>query len=141
MRINSHYLNINLKNTSTMKRKILISSALFIVMITALIINQNIFSKTESLPYPTFQVTVYQTASSTPQANVRVRVYNSSDVQVETAITNSSGIVSWPWTHPTGDYTVKVWYPDQPNDGQNGQRVVTYSGADVITTVTLGPVY
>jgi len=107
----------------------------------ALPISQNIFSNTNSHHQPTFQVTVFQAASTNPQANARVRVYDNNNNQVETAITNHSGIVSWPWTHPIGEYKIIAGYAGQPNDAQTGQRVVTCSGANVVTTVTLGDVY
>jgi len=123
-----------------MKKKIYVTSAFVIVLITALILNQNIFSNI-SMPYPTFQVTVYQTSSTTPQGNAEVIIENSSGSTVKTGTTNCSGIVSWVWDQPNEDYTIKTWYPARPNDQQTAQKTVTYSGASIYTTITLGPVY
>ena len=123
-----------------MKKKIYVTSAFVIVLITALILNQNIFSNI-SMPYPTFQVTVYQTSSTTPQGNAEVIIENSSGSTVKTGTTNGSGIVSWVWDQPNEDYTIKTWYPARPNDQQSAQKTVTYSGASIYTTITLGPVY
>ena len=123
-----------------MKKKIYVTSAFVIVLITALILNQNIFSNI-SMPYPTFQVTVYQTSSTTPQNLAEVIVENSSGTEVKRGTSDSYGIVSWVWDQPNGDYTIKTWYPARPNDQQTVQKTVTYSGASIYTTITLGPVY
>ena len=123
-----------------MKKKIYVTSAFVIVLITALILNQNIFSNI-SMPYPTFQVTVYQTSSTTPQNLAEVIVENSSGTEVKRGTSDSYGIVSWVWDQPNGDYTIKAWYPARPNDQQTVQKTVTYSGASIYTTITLGPVY
>lgn len=123
-----------------MKKKIYVTSAFVIVLITALILNQNIFSNI-SMPYPTFQVTVYQTSSTTPQNLAEVIVENSSGTEVKRGTSDSYGIVSWVWDQPNGNYTIKTWYPARPNDQQTAQKIVTYSGASIYTTITLGPVY
>jgi len=123
-----------------MKKKIYVTSAFVIVLITALILNQNIFSNI-SMPYPTFQVTVYQTSSTTPQNLAEVIVENSSGTEVKRGTSDSYGIVSWVWDQPNGNYTIKTWYPARPNDQQTAQKTVTYSGASIYTTITLGPVY
>ena len=123
-----------------MKKIFLISSVILFVFMTAFVINGNSVSKDNSnTPFPTFQVTVYQTNGTTVQPNARVKIFDSNNNQIETQLTNSSGIVSWVWTHPYGDYTIKAWYPDPPNDGQSAQRTVTYSGASIYTTLNLGP--
>ena len=125
-----------------MKKIFLISSVILFVFMTAFMINGNSVSKDNSnTPFPTFQVTVYQTNGTTIQPNARVKIYDSNNSEIESKITNSSGIASWVWTYGYGDYTVKAWYPDLPNDGQNAQRVVTYSGASIYTTLNLGPNY
>lgn len=123
-----------------MKKKIYVISAFVIVLITALILNQNIFSNI-SMPYPTFQVTVYQTASTTPQAYAEVQIENSNGTLIKNSLTNSSGIVSWAWDQPNGDYTIKVWFTARLNDGHYAQKTFTYSGSNFYTTITLGPVY
>ena len=123
-----------------MKKKIYVTSAFVIVLITALILNQNIFSNI-SMPYPTFQVTVYQTSSTTPQANAEVVVYDSNQNIMESGTTDNYGKVTWSWNHSYGTYTVKAWYLARPNDSQNGQTTVSYSGASIYTSVTLGPNY
>ncbi len=70
-----------------------------------------------------------------------IQVYDDNNNIVESGTTGSDGKVGWSWTHAIGHYTVKAWYPAMPNDGQNGQTSVSYSGASVITSVTLGPNY
>ena len=126
-----------------MKKIFLISSVILFVFMTAFMISGRSDSvNTTSTPLPTFQVTVYQTASTTPQGNAQVIIENSSGSTVKTGTTNSStGIVSWEWDQPNGDYTIKTWYPARPNDQQTAQKTVTYSGASIYTTITLGPVY
>ena len=126
-----------------MKKIMIISSVIFIVFMTEFMINGNSVSKDNSnTPFPTFQVTVYQTSSTTPQGNAEVLIENSSGTTVKTGTTNSmTGIVSWVWDQPNGDYTIKTWYPSRPNDQQSAQKTVTYSGASIYTTITLGPVY
>ena len=126
-----------------MKKIFLISSVILFVFMTAFMISGRSDSvNTTSTPLPTFQVTVYQTSSTTPQGNAQVIIENSSGSTVKTGTTNSStGIVSWVWDQPNGDYTIKTWYPARPNDQQSAQKTVTYSGASIYTTITLGPVY
>ena len=126
-----------------MKKIFLISSVILFVFMTAFVINGNSVSKDNSnTPFPTFQVTVYQTSSTTPQGYAEVIIENSSGATVKTGTTYSTtGIVSWVWDQPNGDYTIKTWYPARPNDQQSAQKTVTYSGASIYTTITLGPVY
>ena len=125
-----------------MKMIFLISSVILFVFMTAFVFNGNSVSKDNSnTPFPTFQVTVYQTSSTTPQGNAEVIIENSSGSTVKTGTTNCSGIVSWVWDQPNEDYTIKTWYPARPNDQQSAQKTVTYSGASIYTTITLGPVY
>ena len=121
----------------------IISSVILFAIMTAFMISGRSDSvNTTGTPLPTFQVTVYQTASTTPQGNAEVKIENSSGATVNTGTTNSmTGIISWAWDQPNGDYTIKTWYPARPNDQQSAQKTVTYSGASVYTTITLGPVY
>ena len=120
----------------------LISSVILFAIMTAFVINGNSVSKDNSnTPFPTFQVTVYQTSSTTPQNLAEVIVENSSGTEVKRGTSDSYGIVSWVWDQPNGDYTIKAWYPARPNDQQTVQKTVTYSGASIYTTITLGPVY
>ena len=126
-----------------MKKIFLISSVILFVFMTAFMISGRSDSvNTTSTPLPTFQVTVYQTSSTTPQGYAEVIIENSSGATVKTGTTYSTtGIVSWVWDQPNGDYTIKTWYPARPNDQQTAQKTVTYSGASIYTTITLGPVY
>lgn len=126
-----------------MKKIFLISSVILFVFMTAFVISGRSDSGNNTgTPLPTFQVTVYQTASTTPQGNAEVKIENSSGATVNTGTTNSmTGIISWAWDQPNGDYTIKTWYPARPNDQQSAQKTVTYSGASIYTTITLGPVY
>ena len=125
-----------------MKMIFLISSVILFVFMTAFVFNGNSVSKDNSnTPFPTFQVTVYQTGSTTPQAYAEVQIENSNGTLIKNSSTNSSGIVSWAWDQPNGDYTIKTWYPAKPNDQQTAQKTVTYSGASIYTTITLVPVY
>ncbi|MFZ1320043.1 MAG: hypothetical protein WAT71_00660 [Ignavibacteria bacterium] len=124
-----------------MYKKLFIPAIFIIAIFSALVINNNIFSNTQSNPAPTFQVTVYQTGGSTIQANAEVIVENSNGNTVKSGTTNSSGIVSWSWDQPYGNYTVKAWYPTRPLDGQSAQNTVNYSGSSIYTSVTLGPNY
>ena len=126
-----------------MKKIFLISSVILFVFMTAFMISGRSDSgNNTSTPLPTFQVTVYQTASTTPQGYAEVIIENSSGATVKTGTTYSTtGIVSWVWDQPNGDYTIKAWYPARPNDQQSAQKTVTYSGASIYTTITLGPVY
>ena len=121
----------------------IISSVILFAIMTAFMISGRSDSvNTTGTPLPTFQVTVYQTSSTTPQGNAEVLIENSSGTTVKTGTTNSmTGIVSWVWDQPNGDYTIKTWYPSRPNDQQSAQKTVTYSGASIYTTITLGPVY
>ena len=120
----------------------IISSVILFAIMTAFVINGNSVSKDNSnTPFPTFQVTVYQTASTTPQGYAEVQIENSNGTLIRNSSTNSSGIVSWAWDQPNGDYTIKVWFPARPNDQQFAQKTVTYSGSSIYTTITLGPVY
>ena len=126
-----------------MKKIFLISSVILFVFMTAFMISGRSDSvNNTSTPLPTFQVTVYQTSSTTPQGYAEVIIENSSGATVKTGTTYSTtGIVSWVWDQPNGDYTIKTWYPARPNDQQTAQKTVTYSGASIYTTITLGPVY
>lgn len=124
-----------------MKKKLITSAILIIAIFTALAISNNIFSKANSDPYPTFQVTVYQTNGTTAQSGAEVVVYDSNNNQLLTGTTDGSGVKSWSWTYGYGTYTVKSWYPARPNDGQNVQKTVIYSGASIYTSVILGPNY
>ena len=125
-----------------MKKMMIISSVILFAIMTAFVINGRSDSgNNTSTPLPTFQVTVYQTSSTTPQNLAEVIVENSSGTQVKRGTSDSYGIVSWVWDQPNGDYTIKAWYPARPNDQQTAQKTVTYSGASIYTTITLGPVY
>ena len=125
-----------------MKKIFLISSVILFVFMTAFVFNGNSVSKDNSnTPFPTFQVTVYQTSSTTPQANAEVVVYDSNQNIMESGTTDNYGKVTWSWNHSYGTYTVKAWYLARPNDSQNGQTTVSYSGASIYTSVTLGPNY
>lgn len=124
-----------------MKKKLLIPAILFIAIFTFLSINNNILSNSERNPFPTFQVTVYQTGGTSTQANAEVIVENSNGNTVKSGTTNSSGIASWIWDQPNGNYTIKAWYPDRLLDGQSAQNTVNYSGATIYTSVTMGPNY
>ena len=125
-----------------MKKMMIISSVILFAIMTAFVINGNSDSGTyTTTPFQTIHVTVYQTASTTPQAYAEVQIENSNGTLIKSCLTNSSGIVSWVWDQPNGDYTIKTWYPARPNDQQSAQQTVTYSGASIYTTITLGPVY
>ena len=124
-----------------MKKKIVLLSAVLLIAITsAFAINGNLFSNSEN-PLPNFQVTVYQTGGTTTQSGAEIEVYDSSNNPVFSGTTGAGGVYSRPWPGSLGNYTVKAWYPARPNDGQNGQNGFTYSGADIVTSVTLGPNY
>lgn len=124
-----------------MKKKVFVISAFVIALISILVINRNILSNTELVPWPSFKVTVYQTGGTGTQSGAEVVVYDSNNNPVESGTTDINGIKDWVWTHGYGNYTVKSWYLPRPNDGQNGQNTVSYSGASINTSVTLGPVY
>ena len=119
-----------------MKKRVTAISAFALTLLTALIINQNIFSDTINT-YPSLEITVYQKSITTPQANAEVTVENSDGILVTRGITNSSGIVSWEWDQPYGDYTIKVWYPTV-NFIKKAQKTVTYSGSSIYATIILG---
>jgi len=124
-----------------MKKKIFAISAFVLIIITALVLNQNIYSNSSN-SNPAFEVTVYKNAGTTPQGNAEVIVENSNGTTVKTGSTHPiTGIVNWVWDLPNGDYTIKTWYPSRPNDQQSAQKTVTYSGSSIYTTITLGPVY
>lgn len=124
-----------------MKKKIvLLSAVLLIAMASAFAFNGNLFSNSEN-PLPNFEVTVYQTGGTTTQSGAEIEVYDSSNNPLFSGTTGTGGVYSRDWPYSYGNYTVKAWYPPRPNDGQNGQNGFTYSGADIITSVTLGPNY
>lgn len=122
-------------------KKLIVPAIILIAVIAAFAVNETIFSKANVEPYPTFQVTVYQTGGSPTQPYAEVIVENSSGTPVKTGTTDGSGVVSWVWDQPYGNYTVKSWYPARPNDGQSGQTLVSYSGSSTYTSVTLGRNY
>lgn len=125
-----------------MKKLILTLSVILFVIMTAFVINGNLVSKDNvNTQYPTFQVTVYKTGGSQTQSGVEVVVYDSNNNPIESGTTDGSGVKSWVWTHGYDTYTVKAWYLPRPNDGQNGQTTVVYSGASIYTSITLGPNY
>lgn len=124
-----------------MKKKIVFLSIVLLVAIaSALAINGNLFSNSGS-PTPNFKVTVYQTGGTSSQTNAEIEVYDSNNNPLFSGTTGTGGVYTRDWPYSTGNYTVKSWYPTQPNDGQNGQTGFTYSGSDIVTTVTLGPHY
>ena len=124
-----------------MKKKIVLLSAVLLIAITsAFAINENLFSYSEN-PLPNFKVTVYQTGGTSTQANAEIEVTDSNNGWILSGTTGSNGVYSCPWPGSIGNYTVKAWYPARPNDGQNGQNGFNYSGADIVTSVTLGPNY
>ncbi|MBK9333015.1 MAG: hypothetical protein IPM96_11575 [Ignavibacteria bacterium] len=124
-----------------MKKKIvLLSAVLLIVVVSAFAINGKLFSNSEN-PLPNFEVTVYQYGGSSTQSGAEIVVYGFNNNPILSGTTGTGGIYSQSWPGSLGNYTVKAWYPPRPNDGQNGQNGFTYSGADIVTSVTLGPNY
>jgi len=124
-----------------MKKKIvLLSAVLLIAVVSAFAINGNLFSNSGN-PLPNFQVTVYQYGGSSTQMDAEIEVYDSGNNPLFSGTTGTGGIYSRDWPYSLGNYTVKAWYPARPNDGQNGQNGFTYSGASIVTSVTLGPNY
>ncbi|MBK6504650.1 MAG: hypothetical protein IPG02_03075 [Ignavibacteria bacterium] len=124
-----------------MKKKIVLMSAVLLIAVaSALAINGNLFSNSEN-PLPNFKVTVYQYGGGSTQINAEIEVYDSNNNRLFSGTTGDGGIYSREWPGSLGNYTVKAWYPARPNDGQNGQNGFTYSGASIVTSVTLGPNY
>ena len=116
------------------------SAVLLIAVASALAINGNLLSNSEN-PLPNFKVTVYQYGGGSTQINAEIEVYDSNNNRLFSGTTGDGGIYSRDWPYSFGNYIVKAWYPARPNDGQNGQNGFTYSGASIVTSVTLGPNY
>jgi len=121
-----------------MKKKILIPAIVIIAIVAALVINKDIFSNSNSEPFPPFNIRVLQTTGSTPVQNAQVR-YWTGGTNVYTALTDIDG-----WCYITlaaGTYDVYVYYPAQPNDGQAASLLsYDHDGVDN-ETLRLGPNY
>lgn len=123
-----------------MKKKIVLLSAVIIfAIVSAFVLNGNLFSNQEEVPV--FLLTVYQTGGSPTQSGCEVEMYNSSGTRIKTGTTGTGGTCDLSGNWSTDTYTIKTWYPARPNDGQFGQTNQYYSGASVYPTITLGPNY
>ncbi len=124
-----------------MKRKILVISALAILIGSFLILN----FKTDTIAeteinrgdFVHLTITVYNSSGSQTISGALVIVsYGGS--QVFSATSNSSGIVDFNMTsQPTGTYSINAYYPVPPNDSNSGSNTVYFNGGNTSASVNL----
>ncbi len=123
-----------------MKKKIVFTTML--IFLSALIFKVYAFDSKISDDLNNLSVTVHKEYGNGLQPNVRVKICNSSGTVLRSMLTNSVGIAIFlNFNEPLGNYTIKVWFPDLPNDQQNAEKIVFWDGVALDAHINLGPVY
>jgi len=132
--------NLHLKREIKMK-KIIVISALLVVMF-AILYRVYAINSVKIAELNNLSVTVHQQYGNGVQQNSRVKIYNSSGTELRSMLTNSQGLAIFlSFNQPLGNYKIKAWYPDLPNDQQGVEKNVFWDGIALDENVNLGPVY
>ncbi len=123
-----------------MKKKIVFTTML--IILSTLIFKVYASNSKISDDLNNLSVTVHKEYGYGLQPNARVKIYTSSGSELNSMLTNSVGIAIFlNFNQPIGNYKIKVWYPDLPNDQQNAEKIVFWDGVALDAHINLGPVY
>ena len=131
-------LNSERKKIYMKKFKVIAAIVLFAVagFFATQIISSDANADTNLLPY--FNVRVMQTGGTTAQVNAEV-VYMVGSTVITTGSTDTDG---WVYRNlPVDTYSIYVYYPARPLDGQSGNLLNYYHSGDDYKTIVLGPNY